>query len=124
MADKFKIYKALPEDLPTFTTIKDDLEGIGADITVDSVNHYLVSYIDSSKNVKFIKSEDCGQTWSNPVLAETEAENCQTGIEVDMVNRVFLSFVKKISGISKICYKISKDVGETWDSLVETNITI
>jgi len=120
----YNILKAAPEDLPTFTSVKNDVEGTGVDVKISLTNRPYVSYLDGSNNVKILYSGDMGATWSTPVIVEADVEDCQTAIAFDVLNRPYIFFAKDFSGTVRIAYRMSLDAGATWETLQDTGVEI
>lgn len=122
--DNFNILKARPEDLPTFTSVKNDVAGSGVDVKVDAINRIWVSYCDdaSPKNVRCTYSTNMGATWSAPILVEAGVQDCQTALAFDPINRVYVFFVKDFIGTKHVAYRRSSSNGTTWEAIQDTQI--
>ena len=87
---------------------------------VDNVIHLTwVSVIGNNKNIMYSKSEDYGETFSNPVQINSLDNNIvaygQSGPKINTYNTaIYISYTDDRSGLTSVYLNVSNDYGETW----------
>ena len=87
---------------------------------IDNVIHLTwVSVIGNNKNIMYSKSEDYGETFSNPVQINFLDNNIvaygQSGPKINTYNTaIYISYTDDRSGLTSVYLNVSNDYGETW----------
>ena len=95
------------------------------EITIDDNIIHLtwVSINGNNKNIMYSKSEDYGESFSNPIqinfLDNVIVAYGQSGAKIDMHNnKVYITYTDNRSGLTSIYLNVSDDYGETWQQEV------